>query len=1107
MDLSDFIGAYPSIDDESTKAFYNKTEFSELQITAEPDAPTVGKYMKHQLTLQRFLADYTDFDSALVAWNMGSGKTCGYVGVIESLRANIPRFRGAIILANGEPLLGNIRKEMATVCTCEKKTEGRCSKGPFLPEDPMLPAAEEQFTWKKINEFYTLDTFQKFVRHVVDNSSDEMLQYQFNDHIIVLDEVHNIRHKTPYLSAIFDAFAATRANTLSLVQLRTEVQALKHDDFAETAFRCALREALEPTKNAPARLQKVDDAYQIVGKPSLHIYGSLHRFLHTVKNCKIVLASGTPMKDRASELADVMNLILPSNKQLPTGANFDRKFFDNDGQLQAADELQRHLRGRVSYVGSDPTDAVALEFQGMSMNTSPNENLNAFTHTFSKMSEWQSEVYRSTIQTERSLEDFCPAMYTDARQASCFVFPPRSGGGKPYGTSGFNHFITKSADRGTYTVRPELMLAGTRDEKLARLQQWSSKYASAINIILNNPTELTYVFHEFVKGSGAIVFAKMLEQFDFVEGEGTPDKRGYVILTSDTVKNDDIAGILDKVNHPDNKHGKKIQVVIGSSITSEGFSLKNFQRCFVMTGHWNFSETDQVIHRVSRAFAHTALLADWPPEDRPPRVAVHLDVAYPDGDQGINHSIELNIYRIARSKDARIKQVERVLKTAAFDCWLNRARNQSGQNGSRACDYQDCEFPCDGVPAEGAEDHSTYNLYYNKDTVAQLEREIMLFFKSHFIASHTDLANLLQTKVGERFTDYRMLVALEHIINNAVTIHNKYGLQNVLRESSNFYFLVPHSSGKPEPTAAFYSEFPAVLAPPSENSVRQLALDNARRVVRVVSQLGTMARFQEILSDIASEFYPILLEENFDSDMFKQYFRVNPNGVQYQGTVHQVGPIPRERVAGEWRDAEYLSVAPETMHSLLNRASDLGGYFGVMEHAQTFDPMLMKIRAVADPSAVYVTDNQNRSLTANLRFEAGAKTRWMKAGAPASFSLYSYARKRYVDHDGTNLVYSDGETKWTATENGITATNGRPLSNTPVTYTVVDKRTATGGMKCQSWEIAKLRTVCTKINEAAAAIADVQGVDYPDGSKKNGICLALYNFFAQANVSLISFEN
>ena len=59
------------------------------------------------------------------------------------------------------------------------------------------------------------------------------------------------------------------------------------------------------------------------------IYKEMHRFLHLIENKKVLLLSGTPMKDRPEEISTIMNLILPTNQQLPTGKKFLNKYMEN----------------------------------------------------------------------------------------------------------------------------------------------------------------------------------------------------------------------------------------------------------------------------------------------------------------------------------------------------------------------------------------------------------------------------------------------------------------------------------------------------------------------------------------------------------------------------------------------------------------------------------------------------------------------------------------------------------------------------------------------------------------------------------------------------------
>ncbi len=52
-----------------------------------------------------------------------------------------------------------------------------------------------------------------------------------------------------------------------------------------------------------------------------------HRFIHLLTNKKVLLLTGTPMKDGPQEIASLMNLILPLTQQMPTNKNFLKEYF------------------------------------------------------------------------------------------------------------------------------------------------------------------------------------------------------------------------------------------------------------------------------------------------------------------------------------------------------------------------------------------------------------------------------------------------------------------------------------------------------------------------------------------------------------------------------------------------------------------------------------------------------------------------------------------------------------------------------------------------------------------------------------------------------------
>ena len=55
----------------------------------------------------------------------------------------------------------------------------------------------------------------------------------------------------------------------------------------------------------------IDEAHHLHIKESKkNAYSQIYRMLHLVKNCKVILMTGTPMVDSPSEIASLMNLIL-----------------------------------------------------------------------------------------------------------------------------------------------------------------------------------------------------------------------------------------------------------------------------------------------------------------------------------------------------------------------------------------------------------------------------------------------------------------------------------------------------------------------------------------------------------------------------------------------------------------------------------------------------------------------------------------------------------------------------------------------------------------------------------------------------------------------------
>jgi superfamily II DNA or RNA helicase len=453
------------------------------------------------------------------------------------------------------------------------------------------------------------------------------------------------------------------------------------------------------------RVIVIDEVHNLVTE-SKEEYNVLHKFLHTVKNCKVLLMSGTPMRDSPAEIADVMNLILPEDQQMPTGRSFDALFSQNRLTAESAGTLKNMFKGRVSYIRT-PLSDVRRVFVGRSVGS-----LSGFKVFETQMSRFQTSTYTPLLKSERDL-------YLSARQASLFVFPDGSAG-----SAGFKKYMRKSESRSRtgemknrYAVADTAFAASIRDHD--KLRAMSCKYAYLIEALESSPEQLFFVYCEFVEGSGLVLLSKILEAHGYSRSVGKDDAPGrrYAIITNLTTSLKQTRNILRAYNRSENRYGEYIRVILGSRMISEGFTLKNVQQVHILTPHWNYGETDQAIARAVRTFSHTALIADG----ITPVVKVYQHVSIPSTRAP---SIDLQMYEVSEAKDIQMKQIERVVKESAVDCQIFKSQNAvTGYDGERPCEYQQCEYSCDIDAA--ASDDSTYSLYYPDTEITKLAQKLV----------------------------------------------------------------------------------------------------------------------------------------------------------------------------------------------------------------------------------------------------------------------------------------------------------------------------------------------------------------------------------------------
>jgi hypothetical protein len=562
----------------------------------------------------------------------------------------------------------------------------------------------------------------------------------------------------------------------------------------------------------------LDEVHNIRDSDStLNVYEEMHRLLHTIQHRKILLMSGTPMKDNPNEIASIMNLILPIDKQMPVDQAFTTTFFDDTGKLKNKDLLKSYLRGRVSFLKNDLNDikSVKMYFHGNVIFP-----LKHFKIIRLEMSETQNSGYEIAWKLDQENVN----IYSNSRQASQFVDEHGNFGKK---------------------VKSSYVDIG----------KCSCKYEAFIKRLV--PNEKTIAYSDIVRGSGLNALARCLESVGYTRDIKKP--KSFIVLTSN-MSEVQKQHYINVFNSPENVYGDLISILLGSRVILEGYTFLDVIHEHVFTGHWNFSETAQMISRGWRSNSHSEYVKRT---GKVPQVNVYMYAAIPK----TVPSIDLMMYKIAEQKDVAISQVIRAIQEAAIDCWLFKLRNKTlGFDGQRECQYMECNYTCD------EERKCT-------DTIISEQFDLYHFkFSYEWDWFMTELSNLFQNQwivhwqELEHYRDFQIAQIVLYCVKNHFVFVNPIGYQSHVRYNKDGLFLVPLYYTGPCVTQAYLLckyQKPA-LSISYENLVLKYTLDNIHEYIKLFYNIQNPIECAKILNH-----FPIFIQEIILQNVLK--LKIYPN--------------------------------------------------------------------------------------------------------------------------------------------------------------------------------------------------------------------------------------
>ena len=805
-------GLYPDIADPQIAArLYQKREFYEARAVAasvadgtmDPCASAAAEKVFEltpvQRVVSRFMHPLTPYMGLLLFHGVGVGKTCSAVTIAEQYLETSPLSK--VIVLVPQALKENFKRTVIDPTKLVWDADGKiwqtrqCTGLSYLERLGLLTNPDIKAVTYKLEEDrrnrYTVTGYQAFANWIEKTlkksvpvgltdpevrlaAENEVLRRLFSEHLIIVDEAHNLR---------------------------------------DLAFGSG------PSGSGPgADAVTAGEAAENQGGKALNPF--LKRIVLNAEGLRLVLMSATPMYNLASEIILLLNFLIMNDAKTEQAALSVSDFFTKDGSLKNGPFLEKVARRYVSYMrGENPytfplrmtptvaADKPASMWPAVSATKNPvilNEEdtaaLNALPIVFTEPVPGSPSVIQLRASTMRGQkpppidsdsdsdeDEVVPtpvqadAMLDQRMQMGNICYP-----NSMYGGGGFDFFFSRSTvSGGVHKLRQFSPKKFDIDSVFSgeALRAHAPKIHRIVESI-KSARGICFAYSRYIK-AGALPLAFALERAGFqrrlADGRisslltgvppvapvcaicgsveaGHPAEHSfapacYVLLTSEEDLSPNFAGLVRQATtwlSEQGPLGSNVKAVIGSQVASEGLDLKCVREMHIMDSWYHLNRTDQIIGRAIRYCSHTALRAVEAKQGLPPMslnnclIYLHA-IRVPETTLGpAFETADMYAYRLAIGKAAFVGKVQRLLKKHAWDCNLEleaitfaglpprpqidaqgqnrRSRDADGnemdgysindQDYTTYCDYQRCEHQCAvSVPKEGLKlDESTFGI-------------------------------------------------------------------------------------------------------------------------------------------------------------------------------------------------------------------------------------------------------------------------------------------------------------------------------------------------------------------------------------------------------------
>ena len=687
--------------------------------------------MPHQLFVKNFLSFQTPYNSLLLFHSLGTGKTCSAIGVAEEMRSYMKQVgvTQKIMIIASPNVQVNFRMQLFNESKL-KEVNGlwnldTCVGHKLLHEiNPTnlkgLPRERVVSEIRSIiNSYYVFMGYGELANYIgkVTNISQDSgfsvaekksielkkIKKYFNNRLIIIDEVHNIRisdeNKEKRTAELLMTVAKHSDNMRLLLLSATPM----YNTYKEIVWLLNLINA-----NDKRATVSVNDIFDKEGNFKEEKKLEDGRIIEGGRDILIRKLTGYVSYVRGENpytfpLRIFPDLFAPEN--LITATTYPTSQMNNkpiEIPIQstpvfttAIGEYQNHgyefIMNYLLTRSFNKTNAYGVEINMPSF-----ENMESFGYTLLLVPLEALNIIYPNIRLDTMIEKKAAqiAAGTPVVQEEIPAEDSKQIIDDMVGKRGLAQIMNYSATenpplRFDFDYKPQVLEKYGRIFSQEHIGKYSAKIKKICECILNSKG-IVLIYSQYIDG-GAVPIALALEELGFSrygsaqytrnlykipptepldaltmlpksQTPGNFKQAKYVMITGDKYFSPDNGADMKYITDAANNDGSQVKVILISKAASEGLDFKCIRQIHILEPWYNMNRIEQIIGRGVRNLSHCEL----PFEERNVEIYLH-GTLLPNGIE----PADLYVYRLAEKKTKQIGQVTRLLKETAVDCLLN----------------------------------------------------------------------------------------------------------------------------------------------------------------------------------------------------------------------------------------------------------------------------------------------------------------------------------------------------------------------------------------------------------------------------------------------------